>query len=252
MTIGSEFATGFFDSTTAQEVGVRLGEMLGDQPFVVFSRATPTQGSNVRRLVGGEAAVTYRPEAIRSCLILHTDEGDVELGFDSSGRNHTKTYRFTTESNLVFERIGRPEDVTVVMPLGAARTPHATVFVPNREYGLHAGNVDQVAPRLAERLTGRIVAYAHADISRGLEGYRFPMITGVWIGRGYDNRLIFEVENDGEIPELDDHVFLLGSKNQPNALGERANVMFCGNRSIRIRLQPKSAYRTTHLYWALP
>ena len=179
--------------------------------------------------------------------------GTLELAFGGADR-HTHTYCFTPQNNFVIERAGLPDHVTVLMVLRPVKLTAGggQVFVANTEYTLNSGNIDQAAFKLTAKLTGSIVAYVHSEVTRGLERFRFPGVANVWIGEGFDTRLILEVEGDGDIPELDDHVFLLGAREDRNALGEWTSINFFRNGTVAIRLSHDRVNSSTHLYWALP
>lgn len=255
VTVSSELTKGFFNEETAREVGIRLWQTLGDEPFTVFTKANRTQNAGVRRLVGGDRAVTVRPEATRSCLLLNTTSGYVELRFGSHHRNRDFTYEFTAQGNLLVSQAGDPVSITVVMPLRSPKQPPGggRGVVSNVDYTLNSGLVDELALKLAARLEGRAVVHAYSDIASGLDRYGFPVVTEVWVGEGFDSRLILEVEGDIDSPDMPDHVFLLGEGEDANAEGEWLSMMLFGNGSIRIRRRSNnSVYHATHLYWAVP
>lgn len=255
VTIEIELAEGIFNTETAEEVGERLGQVLGGQPFMVFSKTSPLSGAKVMRLVGGAAGVTVHRDDGKSCLLLKTTRGDVELAFGISPHYRKITYRFTPGDNLLIEDGARSDAVAVVMPL---RPPNlqagaGPTLVVNREYALHSGNIRDVAEQLHRWLTGHLVVFASPDTLQGLDRYRFPLVKAVWVGEGVDNRLIIEIEGqDEEGADFTDQVFLLGRPGKPNALGERLAVTFFSDRNITFWVRQKNLPQRTCNYWPLP
>ena len=257
MALDSELVSGFFNVATAQEVGIRLQAHLGDRPFTFFTKDNPTHPSKVMRLVGGEEAVTYHPEGVRSCLILNTTRGFVELTFGAGLHNRNLVYRFTAEGNFVIEDAHQPDRVAVVMPLRAPK-PQASGtrgLVPGTEYLLHSGTVDEMAGRMLARLGGSTVVFANPDTVEGLDRFRFPTVVNAWIGGGYDHRLLLELDGtDVDGTPFEDQVFLMGtSDGRPNEDSEHVTITFFADGNITLVVHgDDSVFRRSYVYWPIP